>query len=442
MATGIKSWAAPKFQALAPAMDSFLLGGLNTSSQLVREQTLDFLSVWSQQYASALRNQAACDSLATAISAAVSKVDDADLQIEWALASQPFEEPVAWFEPDLRTSTSAFSVLHYYIPSEIVNSSPRASDTFTAVASLVTASMARAAVNESSGIAVAVNIELPKESASAWLQASHVVARLERFMQETAEQAWTKIQTLPTFVPAQAARGSWSLILHSNMSKTKAEKLASTLQNNASQTKEGTNPLERWSELAAEMEEMGLRVHWSVDYPSIGTALPFVFNTDQASRKAPETKVRVLSRDVPQADSLKRLMYLVKLVHRYPNSSADARSAFIEKDGITPRQYAYYQRALGILGLVDVNGRPTNATAIAVRLSKEAVPNFLKHRFTVSDVGSSWIIWSDCASVDDLSPHSATRFLTESAPSLSPITAERRASTLRLWLEQFANRLT
>jgi hypothetical protein len=61
----------------------------------------------------------------------------------------------------------------------------------------------------------------------------------------------------------------------------------------------------------------------------------------------------------------------------------------------------------------------------------------LASQFLSSNVGSSWLKWSNVNDLSDIQSDSAYQFLIEVCPSLSENTAKRRAKTLKSWLEVF-----
>jgi len=61
----------------------------------------------------------------------------------------------------------------------------------------------------------------------------------------------------------------------------------------------------------------------------------------------------------------------------------------------------------------------------------------LANQFLSSNIGSSWLKWSNVNDPSNIQSDSAYQFLIEVCPSLSENTAKRRAQTLKSWFEVF-----
>ncbi|MDY7014969.1 MAG: hypothetical protein SVX43_15520, partial [Cyanobacteriota bacterium] len=148
--------------------------------------------------------------------------------------------------------------------------------------------------------------------------------------------------------------------------------------------------------------------------------------------------IRVISRDIPQADSLERVLEFAELLIQYPSSPSTVRQQFSEIAGIVDRQVSYYRRAAEILGLVDDRQRPTTACYGLCRLQRpEQKMRFLAHQFISSNVGVAWFNWQNANDLSQLQPETAVEFLRAVCPSLSETTIQRRAYTLKSWLNVF-----
>jgi hypothetical protein len=58
--------------------------------------------------------------------------------------------------------------------------------------------------------------------------------------------------------------------------------------------------------------------------------------------------------------------------------------------------------------------------------------------FEESDCGSAWITWSRVSNLVELDPESADAFIRAAVPTMSTITASRRAQTLTAWQKELA----
>lgn len=138
------------------------------------------------------------------------------------------------------------------------------------------------------------------------------------------------------------------------------------------------------------------------------------------------------SRDVPQADSLKRVFHMVKMASKHKPFDAEAL-------GITPRQVLYYRRAAQILGFFKESGEVTAAGRLISRLDPKARIKAAVVHFESSRCGDAWIRWSKGKTLLDVQPDSAYEFLRKCAPGLSKNTRERRVKTLIAWHQTLCN---
>ncbi|MFM6604531.1 MAG: hypothetical protein ACKPH3_10710 [Dolichospermum sp.] len=84
LASYVKDWELPIFALLSPAIDSFLKVSLVAGNPLISEQTLDFISTWGENYAKAPRTRKQLIEFESLIQPVLDKVDDEDIQKEWA----------------------------------------------------------------------------------------------------------------------------------------------------------------------------------------------------------------------------------------------------------------------------------------------------------------------------------------------------------------------
>lgn len=139
-----------------------------------------------------------------------------------------------------------------------------------------------------------------------------------------------------------------------------------------------------------------------------------------------QPRVWIERRDVPQADSIKRLIALVR--HVGDGKPLSSMVGFRQR-----RDLIYYRRAAQALRLLDADGM---LTPIGHRLCQMRGPQALhifSQAFSQSPVGSSWLAWQGVMVLAALNTERAQSFL-EQCTDLSPKTRQRRARTLCKWL--------
>ncbi|WP_219906740.1 DNA-directed RNA polymerase subunit alpha C-terminal domain-containing protein, partial [Enhygromyxa salina] len=130
---------------------------------------------------------------------------------------------------------------------------------------------------------------------------------------------------------------------------------------------------------------------------------------------------------VPQADRVERALEYAVLLHY---------RQFALRDLIyRGRDAMYYRCAAQILGLIDAAGQPSASVIEFVETGADPL-ELLRGGFERSAIGQGWARWSK-TSLWGVDPASAEAFLVD-ATDLAPATTERRAKTLRTWLEQLA----
>lgn len=123
---------------------------------------------------------------------------------------------------------------------------------------------------------------------------------------------------------------------------------------------------------------------------------------------------------------------------QYKSSTEIIREKFLEESENSSRNFSYYRKASEILGLIDWRSHPTNASVVLNGLpTEEKKMRLLANQFLSSNIGSSWLKWSNVNDPSNIKSNSAYQFLIEVCPSLSETTAKRRARTLKSWLEVF-----
>lgn len=131
-------------------------------------------------------------------------------------------------------------------------------------------------------------------------------------------------------------------------------------------------------------------------------------------------------RDVPQADSIKRLIALVR--HVGDGKPLASIAGFRQR-----RDLIYYRRAAVALRLLDSEN---NLTPLGYKLCQARGPDSLQvfsQVLSESPIGATWLIWQHVMVLAALDSEQAELFL-EQCTDLSLKTRQRRARTLRKWL--------
>ncbi len=148
-------------------------------------------------------------------------------------------------------------------------------------------------------------------------------------------------------------------------------------------------------------------------------------------RAAAAASTTLDSSEIPQADDLGRLFRLLDLLR-------DGVEVTPEALEVTPRQVNYYRHAGRILRLLSEENTLTGAGEQVARLPLEQRRMSVAVLFEESDCGSAWINWSRVSTLVELKPESAEDFIRAAVPTLSPVTARRRAQTLTAWQIELA----
>ncbi len=447
LTSSVKSWESPIFSLLTPVLDSFLRVSLAEGNTVIAEQTLDFLAISGENYAKAPHTKQQLKELDSLTQLVLNKVDDAELKEEWAEGINLFLKTAVQTKYSDENVWSAAKVLLKEIYTPQVLNRKTNSEVKDNLSRLITSSLAAlGTIIHGDGLSVAVRIDSidnPKDNNS-WAIFASVTDKLERLFQEIAALIFRK--PLPPFSPPQAIPGSWTIIFHISLSSKQSNDLAmaisslSSISDNEHESK--SSQVDSWRACFAEFKKDELRVDLAVSThapelnvtQSISTEDIDITNMEEYLQE----KTRVLSRDVPQADKLERILDFASLLIQYPSSLPTFQQEFLKISDITERQYQYYRRAVEILGLVDERGRPTNACSVLNRLSsREAKMRFLAHQFISSDIGLAWLNWQNASDLSEIEIEKANQFLTEVSPSLSASTINRRVRTLRSWLGEF-----
>jgi hypothetical protein len=488
----VKDWELPIFALLTPALDSFLKVSLSEENSLISEQTLDFIAICGENYAKAPRTRKQIKQFKSLIQLVLDKVDDLDIKDEWSEGVETFLRIAGQKQynqySDQRIWSDASNLLKKIYSPEILNSDQSANyyQVKNNIHRLITSCLAAlGTVFSNDGLSVAVRIDNPQDNKS-WSVVAHAVDKLERLFQEVADVK--KITTLPTFTPAQAIPGSWTIILHIDLSTNESLLLTNAIKSLSSveDAKNGFTDfghdlyllyllaiskllndqyfrlldfyfhaliqqrlkneinsfiINSWQDCVAGLKENELRVNLAVSTNSPELYFVNSISTEDIPKveESVQQNIRVLSRDIPQADNLERILDFASLLIQYPSSPSIVRQKFLDIDGISERQFFYYLRAVEILGLANERQEPTASCYILHRLQNEAKKRFLAYQFISSNVGSAWFNWQNANDLSDIQPESATEFLLEVCPflPLAEETAKRRAKTLKSWLNIF-----
>ena len=156
--------------------------------------------------------------------------------------------------------------------------------------------------------------------------------------------------------------------------------------------------------------------------------------TASDNRSATTTpQLSLLTLDIPQANSLERVITYVQQLHagHVPN----AKSL-----GIDPRQVDYYRHAAEVLGFVRRTKRQREVTAAgrallslspALRFSRLAIA------FADSTCGKAWAAWYRAPSLVEVPAATAHQFLLQ-ATRLRRSMVKRRSATLKLWWQKLS----
>lgn len=451
LTASVNSWELPIFALLAPALDAFFKVSLADGTPLIAEQTLDFLATWGRIYAKAPHVKTQLQELQSLSNNLLEQVDDLELKAEWSEGINIFFEEASttkYSDSNVFSAGEELIKKIYNTQSLQRNTEDKnLAETKDKLLRLVTSSLATiSTVLDSHGLSVAVRIDNDSKDRKSWSVFASVIDQLERLFQEIADLTFERINKLPAFTPAQAIPGSWTIILHVNLSPNHANLLAKTISNLSSGKidNESENDLEVvsiWQDCVTKIKEDDLRVDMAVSINSSEFNVIKTISTEDEYRfsltglKSPS--IRVLSHDIPQADGLERVVDLSSLLIQYPHSLPTVRQQFLDRYRITERQFSYYRRAAEILNLADERVQPTTACFMLDRLPENSKKRFLAHQFIASKVGLAWFKWQNAHDLSEIKPERAREFLLEVCPSLSESTVERRAKTLQSWLRYF-----
>lgn len=446
----VEDWKLPIFALLTPALDSFFKVSLSQGNPLIAEQTLDFIATCGDSYAKAPRTKKQLKELKSLTKLVLDKVDDLDIKDEWDEGLDTFFKTADEIKySDENIWSAAGDVLKkIYTPG--ILKSHRDSNNYSRVKDrilrLITSSLAAlGTILGGNGLSVAVRIDNPKEKNS-WSVGASAIDKLERFFQEVADVL--KIKNPPTFTPVKASQGSWIQILNIRISDDYSNLLAKEIASLSSteiedgEHERNSHLIDSWRDCVAKLKQDDIRVDLAISTNEPELHIVRSISTEDIDissvKESLHDNIRVLSRDIPQADSIEKVLEFAKLLTQYPSSPSIVREKFLEITKIAERQFSYYRRAVEILGLADERERPTTACDMLNRLPKpEAKMRFLAYQFISSNVGSAWFKWQNANDLSEIQPERAAEFIIEVSPSLSEDTVKRRAQTLQSWLKIF-----
>jgi hypothetical protein len=439
----IENWELPIFALLTPALDAFFKISLSEQNPLIAEQTLDFIATWGENYAKAPHSKTQLRILQTLAESVLERVDDLELQAEWAEGSHTFfktADKIKYADENI-WSAGGNLLKKIYTPQikklDPVDSNHVKDNIFR----LITSSLAAIkTVTAGNYLSVAVRIDSPKEK-NLWSVVASVIDKLERLLQEVADVTFESLTKLPAFTPLQAIPGSWTIMLQMDLNSNQSNLLATAIASLSSIENVTNHAIaDSWQDCVAQLQENGLQVNLAVSTNDPELHILRSISTEDIPNVTATVppNIRVLSRDIPQADSLERVLNFVLLLIQYPSSLSTVRQKFREIDEITERQFSYYRSAAKILGLIDERGQPTTSCYMLNRLSTlEAKMRFLAYQFMSSNVGSAWFNWQNANDLSEIEPDRAAEFLMAVCPSLAEDTIGRRVRTLKSWLGVF-----
>jgi hypothetical protein len=417
--------AHPKLAALSiPGLVRFAVESLSTDAgDLIAEQALEFISSYGRVLASYRCPNALLHTLGKVARRRARQVDDPELRSDWQKGVSAFARAalVQQARDGTLASEISWAAEQLFRPSRTKAPSEAARARFE---DYLLGSLTLIMSDEHAGMTLSLRMAAESRPLH-WASVATHVDRLERFMQELADEVWRTTAKPLEFTPQYAAPGSWTIFLATRASKDCSAAVVTALRDPSVRT--------RWSEAVAGLD--GLQIQTVVvDNRALESA---ALRDHRTANDAQEKKLRLLSRDVPQADNLERVMSLLRIVRMHSGNVVAVRQRFLDESEITPRQYSYYLRAALILGLVDDRVRITGIGRVVEGAPRSAARPILESQFLASNVGSAWALWSRVSTVDTIKPDSAEPFLAECAVSLSPATRSRRADTLRAWVQAF-----
>jgi len=443
----VKNWESPIFSLLVPALDTFFKVSISEGNALIAEQTIDFLATWGESYAKAPHSRIQLRAIKCCVQAVLDNIDDLELKQEWAEGIDVFFEKADSLKYSDENIWSAGSNLLKEIYSPHVLRHDTQENFYSRLKAnifkLITSSLAAIRTISdgiSSGLSIAVRIDNFRGK-ELWSVGASVIDKLERLLQEIADEVFKSITTLPAFAPPQSIPGSWTIILPMNLNSNQSTLLAEGIASlSLIENENNSSIIDSWRYCVAKFKEEDLHVNIAVSANTPELSFVHALSTDDIPDidESIQPNIRILSNDVPQAHKLERVIDLASLLLQYPSSLSIIKTKFSEIDGTTDRDFSYYRRALQILGLADQRVQPTTACRMLNRsLHIDAKIRFLAYQFISSNVGSAWFNWQNASDLSEIQGERALEFLMEVCPSLSETTVGRRSRALQAWVNQF-----
>lgn len=268
-----------------------------------------------------------------------------------------------------------------------------------------------------------------------WSAAQQILSAWGRI----CESILDKIDTNTNFSPSYAEVGSYKMQFKASHNEELLSKILSSnklLNENDGNYIEGLKALDvdprLIEELIVSLAEHDLQ--FDVRSNSGWTIANFNYkNLEESVQHLKEFNQKsVSSNNIPQADEINRVI-------QYVNAKADLKPYNSETEGITDRQVLYYESAARMLGFTDKVGMltPVGWKLSQCRDNEAEQYDILVGRFETSLCGWAWMQYAKVKSIYDVQPNSSEDFLLQYAIGLSPVTAKRRAKTLKHWLIKF-----
>lgn len=131
---------------------------------------------------------------------------------------------------------------------------------------------------------------------------------------------------------------------------------------------------------------------------------------------------------VPQANLIDQVFKIVEL--KWKDKHLNLIST-----GLDERHILYYIHAAKILGFLNSNNSVSALGQQVAESNHDKRLRIAARSFESSHCGWAWITWSQVKNLSELDPSTAEAFLLDKCLSLSVKTMQRRAATLRKWVE-------
>lgn len=283
------------------------------------------------------------------------------------------------------------------------------------------------------------NLKIAKKSSSVSPQSNIVTRVMDAFGDVVESLMYDESHKYPRLMPLSASYGSFDIKLGSSSNERAAiaiEQLHAILSDVDSLDDKLDNlsldPYKLKSLLdLASMNHLKLTIkpktseYFSNSIDIVSSRLkPFIDKLEES------TVTLIDSRKVPQANSLDRVIEIVKLRVEGGYPTID------NVDGLSSkRQISYYTHAAWCLGLLNKDLTvAAPGRLLCHKNNKIAEYQYLAGRFESSEFGWAWMRWAKVTDIGDLDPASANEFVRECVKGLNDATSKRRATSLSSWL--------